>query len=86
MTDDFIKTYWLSEKLCDDGIQLFKDNIRLAAPGKIGYGESNFVDHSTKQSMDMQCAPQVFPEYFEQYFDELMPCIKQYIEDYPILK
>ena len=57
MTDDFIKTYWLSEKLCDDGIQLFKDNIRLAAPGKIGYGESNFVDHSTKQSMDMQCVP-----------------------------
>ena len=39
MTDDFIKTYWLSEKLCDDGIQLFKDNIRLAAPGKIGYGD-----------------------------------------------
>ena len=65
MTDDFIKTYWLSEKLCDDGIQLFKDNIKLAAPGKIGYGGSNFVDHGTKQSMDMQCAPQVFPEYFE---------------------
>ena len=36
--------------------------------------------------MDMHCAPQVFPEYFEQYFDELLPCVKQYIEDYPILK
>ena len=86
MTDDFIKTYWLSEKLCDDGIQLFKDNIRLATPGKIGYRESSFVDHSTKQSMDIHCYPKVFPEYFEQYFDELLPCVKQYIEDYPILK
>ena len=60
----------LAEKITSKNLTLKpQDNIRLATPGKIGYRESSFVDHSTKQSMDIHCYPKVFPEYFEQYFD-----------------
>lgn len=76
----FVAGWFLPTELCDEIVNVFENNKKLAIPGKLGAeGE---VDNSQKQSLDLSVGADYFDFPFDYYRNYLQICLDSYLEKY----
>ena len=81
---DFIGTYMIDDSICDDLIDYFKKNERVAEPGKsYGSDKQEGINKDVKESFDLRIVPDErhFPIW--DYNQSLQLCLESYCETYP---
>ena len=82
--DTFIGGWFIPHNICDDLIQLFKDNKEHQKQGVIG-GPFN-VNKEQKNSTDLGLHPEYNNPAFMEYKEALKHCCQRYEEKYPEVK
>ena len=82
--DTFIGGWFIPGSICDDLIQLFKDNKEHHKKGVIG-GPFN-VNKEKKDSIDMGIHPAYDDPRFKEYTEALKHCVDRYTDKYPEVK
>lgn len=77
---NFIQGYYISEELCDELIDLHKNNEEQV-PGTIRYGDTITVNKDAKDSIDTRY--DVSDSRIRPYINELIKVTEKYIESYP---
>jgi len=76
-----IQGWYIDPKVCDDMIDLFKNNPEFYHPGRIGPD----VDITRKHSTDITVSPLANDNTISNYLNELESCINDYKLKYPVL-
>ena len=84
INENFIAGWTIDEKICDDLIQLFKDNKEQQKPGVIG-GPYN-VNKEKKNSIDIGLHPDWDEPRFVAFKNAMKKCVGQYEKLYPEVK
>ena len=82
--ESFVGGWYIDEKICDDLIQLFKDNKEHHKEGVIG-GPYN-VNKELKHSTDLGLHPDYKEDRFVAYTNALKKCVQLYQKEYPEVK
>ena len=82
--ESFVGGWYIDEKICDDLIQLFKDNKEHQKVGVSG-GPFN-VQKNVKDSIDLGLHPDWDEPRFVAYKDALKKCVQLYQKEYPEVK
>ena len=82
--ESFVSGWYIDEKICDDLIQLFKDNKEHQKVGVSG-GPFN-VQKNVKDSIDLGIHPDWDEPRFVAYKNALKECVQLYQNEYPEVK
>ena len=83
--ESFISGFYISEKICDDLVDYFKDNHIDAAPGTVGGTDGAIVDATIKDSIDLHVTPHENNTIITEYISALGSALNQYQEKYKML-
>jgi len=79
-TFNFIETYKVPNKICDDLINYFNNNIEYKTIGKIDKG----IDKNIKDSLDVHFFNQSTNKKIINFFNILSKCVIKYITKYEV--
>ena len=80
--ESFISGFYISEKICDDLVDYFKDNHIDAAPGTVGGTDGAIVDATIKDSTDLHVTPHENNTIITEYISALGSALNIYQEKY----
>ena len=83
--ESFISGFYISEKICDDLVDYFKENHIDAAPGTVGGTDGAIVDASIKDSTDLHVTPHEDNAIITEYITALGSALNKYQEKYKML-
>ena len=83
--ESFISGFYISEKICDDLVDYFKDNHIDAAPGTVGGTDGAIVDATIKDSTDLHVTPHENNTIITEYISALGSALNKYQEKYKML-
>ena len=83
--ESFITGVYISEKICDDLIDYFKENHIDAAPGTVGGNEGAIINPDIKDSMDLHVTPHEDNAIVTEYVSALQSALSVYQEKYKML-
>ena len=83
--ESFISGFYISEKICDDLVDYFKDNHIDAAPGTVGGTDGAIVDATIKDSTDLHVTPHEDNTIITEYITALGSALNKYQEKYKML-
>ena len=83
--ESFIAGFYISEKICDDLIDYFKENHIDAGPGVIGGNEGGVVNPDIKDSTDLSVTPHEDNAIITEYISALRSALSIYQEKYKML-
>ena len=81
--ESFIGGWYLPEKICDDIIEIFKNNKQFWEPGRLGYDD---IDPNRKESTDISISTVNSDYPFNDYKKYLSQIKKNYEAKYQVLK
>ena len=79
--ESFIAGFYISEKICDDLIDYFKENHIDAGPGVIGGNEGEVVNPDIKDSTDLSVTPHEDNAIVTEYISALRSALSIYQEN-----
>ena len=84
--ESFIGGFYISESVCDNLINYYKDNHLAASPGTVwGADGDAIVDEKVKDSNDLRVTPDEGNENVSQYLSALASALKEYQKKYTML-
>ena len=81
-SSSFIGGWYISEKICNDIINFYKNNPKSVVEGNTGTDKIK-IDKDVKESLEIGLKPDTSFSPFYEYRMSLQKCLDEYIKKYP---